>query len=164
MMLRLARIVLLAGLVPIATAAAVVAPITLAATTRAFNASYTGHGLGEVSGTRASGSATLTGRGRTIGRSTLTGSARGVFTSHTCVVFSGTAVLRGRAGSIRLATRRAHACAAGANANELSFSGSALITGGSATFAGARGRLSFTGTYLRQTGAVTISFRGRISF
>jgi hypothetical protein len=117
-----------------------------------------------VSTTGAWGSATLTGRGSIIGAGTLTGSARGVFTSHTCVVFNGTAVLKGRPGSIRLATRRAHACASSASANDVSFSGGAQITGGSATFAGAHGRLSFTGTYLRQSGAVTISFRGRMSF
>jgi hypothetical protein len=152
----------LAGLAVIAAAGTLVAPVALASTSHAFRAHYTGHGAGKVSGTRASGSATLTGRGRIIGPSTLHGSAHGLVVSRTCVVFSGKAVLKGRRGSIKLATRRARAC--GTRANEVSFSGTARITGGSATFAGAHGKLSFTGTYLRPSGAVTISFRGRISF
>ena len=154
----------LAALGAVLMAAAIVAPVALPAKSHAFTASYTGHGSGEVSGTSASGSATATGRGTIIGRGTLTGSASGVFTSQTCVVFSGTAVLQGRAGSIRLAARGARACAGSTDANNVAFSGSAHVTGGTSTFAGAHGTLSFTGTYLKQNGAVTISFRGRISF
>jgi len=153
-----------AGLAAIATVATIVAPGALAARNHAFSASYTGHGRGEVSGTSASGSATATGRGSIIGRGTLTGSARGVFNSQRCVLFRGRAVLKGTRGSIRLVARRAQACAGSIDANEVSFSGSAQITGGTSTFADARGTLSFMGTYRRQSGAVTISFRGRISF
>jgi hypothetical protein len=156
------RVGLAAGLAVIAIAGTVVAPVALASTSHVFTASYTGHGAGQVSGTRASGSATLSGRGRIIGRGTLHGSGHGVFVSRTCIVFSGNAALKGTRGSIKLATRRARACST--DANDVSFSGTALITGGSATFAAARGKLSFTGTYVRASGAVTISFRGRISF
>jgi hypothetical protein len=145
-------------------AAAMIAPVALGATGHPFTASYAGHGSGGVVGTRASGSATLTGRGTIIGRGTLTGSASGVFISRTCVAFSGKAVLKGRLGSIELAAHRGEACAGSADANEVSFSGTAQISGGSAAFAGARGTLSFTGTYIRQSGAVTISLRGRITY
>jgi len=148
----------------VATAAAIVAPVALPAKKHAFTASYAGHGSGEVSGTTASGIATATGRGRIIGAGTLTGSASGVFTSQTCVVFSGTAILKGSSGSITVAAHGAQACAGSTDANNVSFSGRGKVTGGTSTFAGARGTLSFTGTYLRQTGAVTISFRGQITF
>jgi hypothetical protein len=153
---------LAAGLAVIATAGILAAPVASAATSRAFTASYSGHGSGQVNGTRASGSATLTGRGRFIGPGTLSGSGHGVFVSRTCIVFSGRAVLKGRRGSIRLAARHARACST--SGNKIAFSGTARVTGGSATFAGARGALSFGGTYLRRSGAVTISFRGRISY
>lgn len=156
------RVGLAAGFAVIAAAGTLVAPVALASTSHVFTASYTGHGAGKVSGTRASGSAKLSGRGRIIGRGTLRGSGQGLFVSRTCIVFSGKAVLKGRRGSIKLATRRARACST--HADEVSFSGTARITGGSATFAGAHGKLSFAGTYLRPSGAVTISFRGRISF
>jgi hypothetical protein len=159
-----ATIGLVAGLAAIATLATIVAPVALATRNYAFSASYTGHGRGGVSGTRAFVSATATGRGSIIGRGTLTGSARGVFTSQRCVLFGGRAVLKGRHGSIKLAARRAQACAGNTDANDVSFSGSAQVTGGTSTFAGARGTLSFAGTYRRQSGAVRISFRGRISF
>src|SRR5437899_3087434 len=128
-----------------------------------FSASYTGQGQGETSGTSASGSATLRGRGRLIGRGTMSGSAHGTFTSQTCVTFSGRAVLRGRTGSLRLAARRAKACAAGGG-NSVSFSGTATVTGGTATFAGAHGRLSFEGSFDRATGSVKVSLSGVIRY
>ena len=128
-----------------------------------FSASYAGHGQGATSGTNASGSATLRGRGRLIGRGTMSGSAHGTFTSQTCMTFSGRAVLRGQTGSLRLKARSSHACAAGGG-NSVSFSGTATVTGGTATFAGARGRLSFRGTFDRATGSVKVSLSGAIRY
>ena len=146
-----------------ATAIASATSRTSAGRDHRFSADYAGHGQGETSGTSASGSATLRGRGRLIGRGTMSGSAHGIFTSQTCVTFSGRAVLRGRAGSLRLAVRRAHACAAGGG-NSVSFSGTATVAGGTATFAGARGRLSFSGSYDRTTGGVRVSLSGVIRY
>jgi hypothetical protein len=146
---RRSRIRPLAVVAAFATAAAIVAPVALAAKKHAFTASYAGHGSGAVIGRAAAGSATATGRGRVIGAGTLTGSASGVFTSQTCVVFSGTAVLKGSPGSVTLAAHDAQACAGSTDANSVSFSGSAKVTGGTSTFAGAHGTLAFTGTYLR---------------
>jgi hypothetical protein len=146
------------------------ATATASATSRAsggrdhrFSATYAGHGRGEASGTRASGSATLRGRGRLIGRGTMSGSAHGTFTSQTCVTFSGKAVLRGKTGSLRLRARHAQACATGGG-NSVSFSGTATVTGGAVTFAGARGRLSFRGTFDRTTGSVKVSLSGVIRY
>jgi hypothetical protein len=79
-------------------------------------------------------------------------------------VFSGKATLKGRSGSIRVSVQGAKACAAGSNANEVSFSGQAKVLGGRSAFAHARGTLSFTGAYDRSTNAVTISFKGRITY
>jgi hypothetical protein len=115
-----------------------------------------------VAGTTASGSATLSGRGRPIGASTLRGSATGTVTSATCVAFNGTAVLRGRAGTIRLSARQGHAC--GADGAEVTFAGTARVVGGTSSFAGARGTLSFTGSYTSSTRAVTITLTGRIRY
>jgi len=128
-----------------------------------FSAAYVGHGQGETSGTSASGSATLRGRGRLIGRGTMSGSANGTFTSQTCVAFSGRAVLRGKTGSLRLRAHRAQACAADGGTS-VSFSGRASVTGGTATFAGARGRLSFRGTFDRTSGSVKVSLSGVIRY
>jgi hypothetical protein len=128
-----------------------------------FSATYAGHGRGEASGTSASGSAKLRGRGRLIGPGTMSGSAQGTFTSQTCVAFSGKAVLRGKAGSLRLAARRAHACSAGGG-NSVSFSGTAIVTRGTATFAGARERLSFRGSFDSATGSVKVSLSGVVRY
>jgi hypothetical protein len=154
----------LAAVPLLATLALIGTPFARAATGHPFTATYRGTGSGDVNGTTASGSATASGRGQLIGAGLLTGSATGRFTSPTCVVFSGTAVLKGTAGSIRVAARNAQACADTADANSVSFSGHAKVTGGTSTFAGAQGTLAFRGTYVSQTGAVTISFKGRLTY
>jgi hypothetical protein len=128
-----------------------------------FSATYSGRGQGETSGTSASGSAALRGRGRLIGRGTMSGFGHGTFTSQTCLTFSGKAVLRGKTGSLRLRARHAHACATGGG-DGVSFSGTATVTGGTATFASARGRLSFRGSFDRTTGGVKISLSGVIRY
>jgi len=72
-------------------------------------------------------------------------------------------VLSGKNGSLRLVAHRASACAAGGG-NSVSFSGTATVTGGTATFAGARGRLHFSGSFGRASGRVTISLSGLIRY
>jgi hypothetical protein len=153
----------LAAVVVVAAAAASASPAALSAKQHRFSATYTGSGQGQVHGTNASGSARLHGRGKPLGPSTLSGSASGTFISRKCVVWSGQAVLKGKAGSIALRTHGARACA-GADANVVSFAGIAKVASGTATFKGARGKLSFKGTYLRRSGAVSISFKGLIAF
>jgi hypothetical protein len=139
-------------------------PVALSAKNYRFTASYTGKGHGAVKGTHASGSATLVGRGKPIGRSTLRGSARGVFTSRVCIVFSGTDVLKGEAGSLRLSAHQGRACAPGANQNYVSYSGSANVSHGTGMFRGARGTVFFHGTYARHSGAVMISLKGELAY
>jgi hypothetical protein len=153
---------LCAAVLALAAATALCSPLALAAGTHRFTATYTGHGAGTTDGTSASGSGSAIGRGRLIGPSTLHGSGKGTVTSDSCVVFGATMVLRGRPGSLRLAVRRAPACVT--DASSVSFSGKAKVTRGTSTFAGARGTLSFKGRYDTQSGAVTISFRGSISY
>jgi hypothetical protein len=153
---------LVAGTVVIA-AAATIAPAAIAARRHALKAVYSGHGHGQVSGSKASGSATLTGRGTPVGPGTLSGSASGAFVSQTCVEFSGVGVLKGKTGSMTLRAQGAQACAAG-NANTVTFAGTAKVVGGTATFKGAHGTVSFDGIYLRDTEAVTITLKGEITY
>ena len=155
------RVLVLGLLVSVALA---VTPVALSAKSHRFTASYTGKGSGTVSGTIAAGRATLDGRGKPIGRGTLRGSAHGVFTSRTCVLFSGTAVLKGTAGSFRLSARRGRACASGTNPDRVSFSGTAKVSRGTARFNGAHGIVSFHGTYARKSGAVAISLSGMLTY
>jgi hypothetical protein len=149
--------------VVVTAAAATASPAALSAKQHRFSATYIGHGHGQVHGTSASGSARLRGRGTLIGPSTLSGSASGVFISRVCVVWSGKGVLEGKAGSIALRAHGARACA-GTDPNIVSFAGVAKVASGTGTFKGARGTLSFDGTYIRRSGAVSISFQGLISF
>jgi hypothetical protein len=161
--IRLTRFRRVAAAVVIIGAVASIVPAALSAKQHAFSATYAGYGHGQVRGTSVSGSATLRGRGRLIGPSTLSGSAHGVFINSACVVWSGQGVLRSRAGSVALTAHDEQACAA-ADGNMVSFAGRAKVVGGTATFKGAHGVLAFNGTYLRQSGAVTISFKGQISY
>jgi hypothetical protein len=158
---RASPVLVLGLLVSVALAAT---PVALSAKSHRFTAGYTGKGSGAVHGKIASGSATMVGRGKPIGRGTLKGSARGVFTSRTCVLFSGTAVLKGTAGSIRLSAHRARACVSGTNPSHVSFSGRASVSHGTAKFKGAHGLVSFHGTYARNSGAVTISLTGELTY
>ena len=48
--------------------------------------------------------------------------------------------------------------------NSVSFSGAATVTGGTATFAGARGRVSFRGSFDRVTSSVRISLSGVVRY
>jgi hypothetical protein len=158
---------LAARLAPFGAAAAAVLFFVGAAgagQTQAFSASYSGSGSGYASGKKAAGVGTMSGRGRLIGRSTLRGSGLGTFTSPTCVTFDGKATIRGARGTLRLALTGGRACASDSAADSVSFTGSAQVVGGTKRFAGARGALRFTGTYTRSTRAVSISFRGRISY
>ena len=152
-----------AAFVTAALVALTCSPVAGAATGHSFAASYRGTGAGQVSGASASGSATMSGTGRLIGASTLTGQGHGTFTSATCLTFSGAAVLKGDTGSITLAARNGNACAA-ADASTVSFFGRARVTGGTETFAGARGNVRFSGRYTRETGVVTLSLRGTLTY
>jgi hypothetical protein len=159
--MRVRSVMLVASLSAVATASALAAPTSPAASSHRFKATYTGQASGQANGSEASGSTTATGRGKLIGASTLRASGQGLLSGE-CVDFTGTALLKGRAGAIRLALRGGHACAG--TASGASFSGHAKVIRGTATFAGARGKLSFTGTYDVRTRVVTISFSGRISY
>jgi hypothetical protein len=140
------------------------APVAGAATGHQLVAHYAGHGSGRVAGSEASGSATLTGRGNLMGAGTLTGSAQGRFVSRTCVTFSGSAVLKGRRGSLSLRASRGSACASSTSGATVSFSGEATVVGGSGAFLHAHGRVAFSGTYARDSGAVTVSLSGKVTY
>jgi hypothetical protein len=153
----------LASLGAAAAAGLLVVSAAGAAQPHTFTASYSGTASGYASGNKAFGGATMSGRGRRIGRGTLKGSGAGVFTSATCVTLGGRATLKGGHGSLRLSVRSGHACS-DSTADNVSFSGRAQVVGGTNAVAGARGALSFTGTYVRSTHRVSISFRGRITY
>ena len=130
----------------------------------AFSARYAGTGSGHVENGKASGSATIRGTGRPIGSGTLTGSATGTFTTASCVVFNGRARLAGPHGSLRLVVRGARGCATEPGAKLVSFSGIARVARSTGIFGRASGTLSFHGTYVQATHAVTVSFKGRIKY
>jgi hypothetical protein len=132
-----------------------------AATSHPFSASYTGSGAGSVNGMTAAGYASGSGRASIIGAGSFRGSAHGMFTSTTCVTFSGSATLRGAAGTLTVRARQAHACVSPAGG---SFSGVVTVASGTGAVAGAHGTLRFRGSYDGTTGAVKISFSGSLAY
>ena len=117
-----------------------------------------------MNGIRASGSATLTGGGASIGRGALTGSGRGVFTSETCITFSGSAVLRGTAGSITVSARNAQACAEATSTSRLLVHGQRGREPRHVDLCGRPRDARVPGRFNAETGTVTVSFRGRIAY
>jgi hypothetical protein len=158
---------LAARLAPLGAAAAAALLVVAAAgagQAQTFTASYSGTASGYVSGVKAFGTGTMSGRGRLIGRSRLKGFGIGDLTSPGCATFGGRATLNGARGSLRLKMHSAHACAGDSAADSISFHGRAQVVGGTKAFAGAAGALRFTGTYTRSTRAVSVTVRGRISY
>ena len=158
------RLMRLRASIAVVAAAAVLVPTVSAAQRHTFTATYTGHGSGQLNGVQASGQGTAKGRSFLIGRSTLTGSATGRLASASCLSFNGRAVLKGKPGSIKLAARSGQACLAATAVSRVPFSGRARVTGGTKTFAGARGTLRFHGAYATETGTVTITFTGTLTY
>lgn len=154
---------LLAAVVAAAALAGVLATAALPARSHAFLATYAGHGSGTVGGTTVSGNASARGTGSPIGRGMLAGLATGRVAGASCVVFDGTAMLHGTAGTVLVSAHAGHACGSGGGAS-VSFSGHVAVTGGTRRFSGARGTLSFSGTYSRASKAVTVTFRGRLTY
>ncbi len=155
----------------VVTIALVVAAVALSATSvadaarvHAFRAKYTGTGSGQATARGASGHASGSGTGNVIGPSRFSGAATAVVQSQSCVVFNGKLTMKGRGGRIVLSAHGGHACTSGPTGANVAFSGTATVTDGTGRFAGARGTLSFTGSYVKETGSVTISFKGRVSY
>jgi hypothetical protein len=135
-----------------------------AATGHHLVAHYSGQGSGLAVDGAVSGSATLSGRGSLTGTGSLSGSAHGRFVTRTCVIFTGSAVLKGSRGSLALRASGGHACAGAAGGNAVSFSGAATVVSGTGAFLHAHGRVTFSGTYARDSGAVTLSLRGVVTY
>src|SRR5580765_3376849 len=148
----------------LAGAVATLAPLAHAASGHVLKATYSGHATGQAAGTHVAGRASATGRGTVIGRSKLSGSGAGTLTSTGCMSFNGKAVLKGAAGSIKVAASAAQACLPTGSATSVGFAGRVRVTGGTARFAGARGTLRFHGVYNTQTDALTISFKGTVTY
>lgn len=146
----------------VAAVALSLAPVGAAARVHPFKARYTGTGSGQATATGASGHATASGTGNVIGPSRLTAAGTAVALSPGCFSFTGKFTLKGHGGKIVLRVHGDRVCAsAGA---DVAFSGTATVTEGTRKFAGARGTLALSGVYTDATEAVTMSFKGRVTY
>ena len=153
------RVRLPTALCVLAAAAVSAAPVAGAEGHR-FTAVYRGHGRAARRGRVRPGTATASGRSNLLGPGTLSGSARGTVTSETCVVFElDERRFAARRPRSTLTARDAKACAAGSDVSTVSFSGTAKVTGAGLLAYGRPWHPVLQGTYVRQTGVVTISSR-----
>jgi hypothetical protein len=137
-------------------------PVATAARAHSFRAKYTGTGTGQQTATGVTGQASGSGTGNLIGPSTLKAAATGIAQSSDCFAVNARFTLKGRGGKIFLRVQGDRICAS--DTSNVAFSGTTTVTGGTRTFAGSRGTLSFKGTYVKETQSVTISFKGRVTY
>ena len=121
-----------------------------------------------------SGKASVTIKGSAIKISSVSGSGSGTdslsklsgkngtgHTSGTCGFFSGPATISGSGGSLTLAVKStSKACG---ESNVKSVSGSATVSNGSGKLKGAKGTLSFSGSYNKSAGSFTVTISGTLS-
>jgi hypothetical protein len=144
----------------VAPAYAPASPAAHAAKTVKFSGKYSGKTAVTIKGSSIK-IASVNGSGSgTDGLNKLTGSNGTGHTSGTCGFFSGTAKISGSGGSLTLAVKSSSkGCGEG---NVKSVSGSATVTGGSGKLSGAKGTLSFSGSYNKSAGTFTVTISGSV--
>ena len=148
----------------LATVAAGAALASGTAKTR-FTARYSGTVAVAVNGDSVTATPTGDGKGRLVGRSTLTGTVSGTTANPPCSPLAGRSLISGAKSTLKLSpVKGSHACAAGRDdPNNVSFSGSVRVTRGTGELKKARGTLHFSGHYHHDTGAFTVKLTGTLS-
>ena len=131
-----------------------------AASTVRFSGKYSGKASVTVKGSAIKISSVSGSGSGTDGLNKLTGSNGSGHTSGTCGFFSGPASISGSGGSLTLAVKStSKGCG---ESNVKSVSGSATVSGGSGKLKGAKGTLSFYGSYNKSAGSFTVTISGSV--
>ncbi len=134
-------------------------PVAQASTVR-FSGRYSGRASVSVKGSAIKISSVSGSGSGTDGLNKLTGSNGTGHTSGTCGFFSGPASISGSGGSLTLAVKStSKGCG---ESNVKSVSGSATVSGGSGKLKGAKGTLSFAGSYNKSAGTFTVTISGSV--
>lgn len=126
-----------------------------------FSGKYSGKASVTVTGSSIKISSVSGSGSGTDGLSKLTGSNGTGHTSGTCGFFSGPASISGSGGSLTLAVNStSKGCG---ESNVKSVSGTASVSGGSGKLKGAKGTLSFSGSYNKSAGTFTVTISGSLT-
>ncbi len=132
-----------------------------AASTVKFSGKYSGKASVTVKGSAIKISSVSGSGSGTDGLSKLTGSNGSGHTSGTCGFFSGPASISGSGGSLTLAVNStSKGCG---ESNVKSVSGTATVSGASGKLKGAKGTLSFSGSYNKSAGTFTVTISGSLT-
>jgi len=131
-----------------------------AAKTVKFSGKYSGKTSVTVKGSAIKISSVSGSGSGTDSLNKLTGSNGTGHTSGTCGFFSGPASISGSGGSLTLSVNSSSkGCG---ESNVKSVSGTAKVTGGSGKLKGAKGTLSFSGSYNKSAGTFSVSISGTV--
>jgi hypothetical protein len=131
-----------------------------AASTVKFSGKYSGKASVTVKGSAIKISSVSGSGSGTDGLSKLSGRNGTGHTSGTCGFFSGPASISGSGGSLTLSVNStSKGCG---ESNVKSVSGTAKVTGGSGKLKGAKGTLSFSGSYNKSAGTFSVTISGTV--
>ena len=132
-----------------------------AAATVKFSGKYSGKASVTIKGSAIKISSVSGSGSGTDGLNKLTGSNGTGHTSGTCGFFSGPASISGSGGSLTLAVNStSKGCG---ESNVKSVSGTAKVSNGSGKLKGAKGTLSFSGSYNKSAGSFTVTISGSLT-
>jgi hypothetical protein len=143
------------------TASALAAPAT---TTVAFKATYTGKATEKVSGQNVTATAKGTGTASVLGKSTITGTAKGS-TAAQCSNIIGPGKIASTKGNLNVTLVKATGCAASEqDRDNILLKGTVKVSGGTAKFKKAKGSIHFSGHYNRSSGAFNVKLTGTLTY
>jgi hypothetical protein len=128
-----------------------------------FAGSYSGQASTKISGSTATISANGTGSGSVIGAGKITGNGTADTSQQPCVPFSGTGSMSGSGGTISFSVPTSSSGCGDEGGHTFTLKGTFTVTGGSGSFAKAKGSLRFTGTFDHDAGTFSIKVTGSLT-
>ena len=144
---------------------AVVAGTAVAGTTAKkipFTSSYAGNATTKITNNIAAISATGTGKGTLVGKSSITGLGAGDTSQQPCVPFTGTGKLAGAGTTLTFKVASGSSSCGDDKGESFTISGHITVLKGTGKLAKAKGTLKMTGTYDHTSGAFTVKFFGTL--
>ena len=144
---------------------AVVAGTAVAGTTAKklpFTAKYAGNATTKITNNVAAISATGTGTGTFVGKSTVTGLGAGDTSQQPCVPFTGTGKLAGAGTTLTFKVASGSSSCGDDKGESFTISGHITVLKGTGKLAKAKGTLKMTGTYDHTSGDFSVKFFGTL--
>jgi len=128
-----------------------------------FAGAYSGNATTKITNSVAAISATGSGTGTLIGKSSISGLGTGDTSQQPCVPFTGTGVLKGTGTTLTFKVTPGSSSCGDESGENFAISGHATVLKGTGKLAKAKGTLKMTGTYTHSTGAFTLKLFGTLT-